>query len=273
MRQLRFVAVGQRLVEGLQELWASTGRLLGEVQADEWSLPTPCSDWDVRQLAAHIAGGQSSFEGFAQPELPPGWTTDKQGVDELTARGVASRADWSPQQIIDELSAASSAQVDRLRQLDEAGWEGPAGWPPGDPTERGFAKNRLLDAYIHLLDLRIALGRPLDLDTEPTVFELSLEQAFEFSGWGAVKKAGITDDCRIRLDLHGRGGGVTDLVVEERRGRLEPPREAPSDRLDGSTTAFLFAAVDRRAWWDIVGPLAAEGEAARRFSEDYVIWP
>ena len=272
MRSLRFGAVGPRLVEALEELWASTGRLLGEVRADEWSLPTPCTDWDVRQLAAHIAGGQSGFEGIAQPEPPPGWTTDKQGVDELTARGVAARADWSPQQVIDELSAAANAQVSRLQKLDAAGWESPAEWPPGDPTMRGYAKNRLLDAYIHLLDLRVALGRPLDLDAEPTVFEVCVEQALEFSGWGAVKKAGITDDCRIRLDLHGRGGVVTDLVVEGRRGRLEPPRGEATDRLSGSTAAFLFAAVDRRGWWDIVGPLVAEGESARRLGEHYVIW-
>lgn len=264
--------MGRRLVEALEELWASTGRLLGEVRSDDWSLPTPCADWDVRQLAAHIASGQSAFEGFAQPEPPPGWTTDKQGVDELTARGVAARADWSPQQVMDEFSAAANAQLSRLRQLDAVGWESPAEWPPGDPTERGFAKNRLLDAYIHLLDLRVALGRPLDLDAEPTVFDRCVEQAFEFSGWGAVKKAGITEDCRIRLDLHGRGGGVTDLVVEGRRGRLEPPDGEATDQLSGSTAAFLFAAVDRRSWWDIVGPLVAEGETARRFGENYVIW-
>lgn len=258
-------------MEGLEQLWASTLALLREVDVDEWSLPTPCTDWDVRQLAAHIAGGQSGFEGMVQPEPPPGWTTDKEGVGEMTARGVAARTDWSPQQIIAELATAATAQVDRLRHLDEEGWKGPAPWPPGDPTVRGFAKNRLLDAYIHLLDLRVALDRPLDLDAEPAVFELCVEQAFEFSGWGAVKQAGITHDCRIRIDLHGRDA-TTDLVVEDGRGRLEEPGGEPTDRLDGSTAAFLFAAVDRRAWWDIVGPLKAEGEAARRLAEDYVIW-
>ena len=263
--------VGQSLVEGLEQLWASTGQLLSEVRANEWSLPTPCTDWNVRQLAAHIAGGQSSFEGMAQPEPPPGWTTDKQGVDAATAYGVAARDDWSPQQILDELTTATTAQVDRLRRLDDAGWEAPAEWPPGDPTVRGFAKNRLLDGYIHLLDLRVALGRPLDLDAEPATFELCVDQAFEFSGWGAVKQAGIADDCRIRLDLHGHDD-VIDLVVESRRGRLEEPVGEPTDRLTGTTAAFLFAAVDRRAWWDVVGPLNAEGDAARRFAERYVIW-
>ena len=257
-------------MEGLEQLWASTGQLLGEVRASEWLLPTPCADWDVRQLAAHIAGGQSGFEGMAQPEPPPGWTTDKQGVDAMTAVGVAARDDWLPQQISDELATAAAAQVGRLRLLDDAVGEEPAGWPPGDPTMRGYAKNRLLDGYIHLLDLRVALGRPLDLDAEPVVFELCVEQAFEFSGWGAVKQAGIVDDCRIRLDLRGRD--AVDLVVENRRGRLENPAGDPTDWLTGSTAAFLFAAVDRREWWDNVGPLDAEGEAARRFADRYVIW-
>lgn len=260
-------------MQALDQLWTSTDRLLSEIGSEEWALPTPCTDWDVRQLAAHVAGGQSGFEGLPQPEPPPGWTTDKEGVDEMTARGVAARADWSPQEIIDELSAAADAQLRRLRKLDPAGWEQPADWPPGDPTVRGFAKNRLLDAYIHLLDLRVALSRPLNLEAEPTVFELCLDQAYEFSGWGAVKKARITENCRIRLDLHGPGGGVNDLVVEACRGRLEPPVGDPTDRIIGSTAALLFAAVDRRAWWDIVGPLVAEGEAARRFAAGYVIWP
>ena len=264
--------MGAGLVRALEELWGSVERLLDSVRADEWGLSTPCADWDVRQLAAHIAGGQSSFEGLPQPEPAAGWRTDKEGVDEITARGVAARADWTPEQVRDELSAAAGAQLGRLRQLDEAGWESPAPWPPGDPTVRGFARNRLLDGYIHLLDLRVALGRPLDLDAEPTVFELCVAQALEFSGWGAVKKAGITDDCRIRLDLRGRGGCVTDLVVEGRRGRLQPPEGGATDRLSGSTAAFLFAAVDRRAWWDIVGPLVAEGRSARRLMERYVIW-
>ena len=256
----------------LEELWSSVRRLLAEVADNEWSLPTPCADWDVRQLAAHLAGGQSSFEGFPQPAVPPGWTTDKEGVDAITAEGVAARDGWTPQQVVDEFVAATTAQLTRLRGLDAAGWAGPAEWPPGDPTVRGYAKNRLLDAYIHLLDLRVALGRPLEPEADGIVFDQCLQQAFEFSGWGAVKRAGITEDCRIRIALTGRGGGVTDLVIEARRGRLEPPTDEPTDRISGSTPAFLFASVDRREWWDSVGPLTAEGDAARRLADRYVIW-
>jgi hypothetical protein len=54
---------------------------------------------------------------------------------------------------------------------------------PGVKTQRALAYNRLLDCYIHLLDLRLALDRPLDLDAEPTALAHCVTQAIEFTGW------------------------------------------------------------------------------------------
>ena len=265
-------SVAEPVVAALEELWSAMRRLLTQVRPEEWTLPTPCSDWNLQQLTAHVAGGQSVFEGLPQPEPPPDWSTEKQGTAALTARGVAARDDWTAQQVVEELIAGTDAQLARFRALDDAGWAGPAEWPPGDPTVRGYARNRLLDAYVHLLDMRVALGRPLDLDAEPTVFDQCLQQAYDFSGWGAVKQAGIIHDCRIRLDLAGPGGVVADLVIESRRGRLEPPTGEPTDRVTGTSAAFLFATVDRRAWWEQVGTLTVDGPAANRLADGYVIW-
>src|SRR5689334_21668091 len=35
-----------------------TGRLVAAIRADQWDLPTPCSEWTVRQLLNHLVGGQ-----------------------------------------------------------------------------------------------------------------------------------------------------------------------------------------------------------------------
>src|SRR2546423_2210737 len=49
-----------------------TARLVGGVQPDQMDLPTPCSDWDVRTLIAHLVGGNIRFldvaEGKPRPE-------------------------------------------------------------------------------------------------------------------------------------------------------------------------------------------------------------
>src|SRR5438067_13334560 len=41
-------------------------RLVGGVRSDQMDLPTPCSDWDVRTLIAHLVAGNVRFLGVAE---------------------------------------------------------------------------------------------------------------------------------------------------------------------------------------------------------------
>src|SRR5439155_26136767 len=56
---IRLVGSGKGAMIELYELHRRAGDLLattiGEVRADQWHLPTPCSEWDVRDLVHHIA--------------------------------------------------------------------------------------------------------------------------------------------------------------------------------------------------------------------------
>lgn len=51
-------------------------RIIAGVRADQWHLPTPCTDWDVRQLVTHMVGGvlrvKTTMEGPQGPPMPPG---------------------------------------------------------------------------------------------------------------------------------------------------------------------------------------------------------
>lgn len=264
--------MGDPVVAGLAELWPAMTRLLENLSEDDLARPTPCADWDVRELSAHVAAGQSLFEGFPQPNPPPGWSTDYVGVDAMTAEMVAARRDWTFEQVLDELRRATTAQVERFRSLDEDGWRQPADGPPGIKTARDLARNRLLDGYIHLLDLRVALDRPLDLDTEPTAFAECVGQAHDFAGWAAVKKVGLADASRVRIELRGRGGFTSDLVVERRRGSLVEADGSTTDRIEGTAAAFLMGATARPEWRDRAGGIRAHGPTARKFLEGYVIW-
>ena len=46
-------------------------RLVGGVRPDQMGLPTPCSDWDVRALIAHLVAGNVRFLDVAQGKPRP----------------------------------------------------------------------------------------------------------------------------------------------------------------------------------------------------------
>jgi uncharacterized protein (TIGR03083 family) len=267
--------VDERLMTAIEELHRGILSLFGELTPDDWARPSPCADWDVRDLAAHLSGGLATFTAAPIPEPPQGWVTDKSGTALATAWMVAARATWSPEEVVDEFRRASRTLLDQWSTLDAAGWTMPAAGPPGVRDVRGLVRNRLLDQYIHLLDLRVALERPLDLEAEPVAFAECVSQALEFAGWGAVKRAGLRDDTRIRLSLGasaGVGAVTRDLVVVAGRGALEDPQPTAEERVEGTVAAFLFVATERSDWTTRVGGIRAIGSAARRFLDGYVIW-
>ncbi|MFN2489207.1 MAG: maleylpyruvate isomerase family mycothiol-dependent enzyme [Actinomycetota bacterium] len=262
------------VVAALGEVYVAMLGLLRGLQVEDWKRPTPCSEWDVRQLVSHVASATSLFEGLPQPPVPDGWSTHHQGIHALAADLVARRQNWAPEEILDELEQATNTQVERFQNLEGKGWRQdltmPA--PPGVKTQRELAYNRLLDGYIHLLDLRDALGRPLDLDAESTALAQCVSQAIEFTGWGAVKKATLPDGSRVRLELSDPHGYVGDLVVENRRGSLVHPDPETAESVVGTAPAYLFVAAGRPLWTDRAGGIRAEGRAATRLLEGYVIW-
>jgi len=78
------------------------------LRSEDWTLPTDCTDWDVRQLVAHIAGQANLFSTpfevarqtrAAKARQQPG----KAPVDALTALQVAERQHRGPEELRAEL--------------------------------------------------------------------------------------------------------------------------------------------------------------------------
>jgi len=258
------------VVIALEQTWDALRSLLSEVKPDEWDAPTPCSDWTVRDLAAHLGALESGFQGFPQPDPPAGWTTDLEGIDEWTARGVAARRPWPVADVITEIERASDAQLARLRALDDAGWDAETTGPVGPTTMRGLAELRTFDLWIHVLDLRRALGRPLAPDGEPVAQAVAVDRAWTLSGWAAVKKAGLSDGTKIRLTLTGAAARESDLVVFDGKGRLVATSDhIPAERIEGTATAYLLVATGRDALAEDAGGITAKGAAANALLQKY----
>ncbi len=88
--------------------------LLRSLDSDDWTKPTRCAPWDVRELAAHLLGmvelAASIREQNRQTKAAARIREQRGGlfVDALTGLQVDERADWTPQQIIDRFAARAS---------------------------------------------------------------------------------------------------------------------------------------------------------------------
>jgi len=129
----------------LIDLWAEgrqamseLGRLLDGEDADR---PVPaCPAWTVRDVYAHQAGVVADVLGGNMDGAPG---------DDWTGRQVSTRAGASLTEILDEWDAGAPKLVEALRPLGDA----------VDPR-------LLADLWTHTQDVRGAVGRPGDRDTD-----------------------------------------------------------------------------------------------------------
>lgn len=49
----------------------AVGALIGSVRADQWSDPTPCTEWDVRRLVGHVIGMNLVFAALMADQPAP----------------------------------------------------------------------------------------------------------------------------------------------------------------------------------------------------------
>ena len=125
-----------------------TGRLVAAVTEDQWDLPTPCSDWTVRQLVNHVVGGNRLFTRVLSGEpLPP--------RDQLGARAREDQLGTDP------AAAYAASAADLLSALRAPGvlagtYTVPAATLPGP----AIVHLRTVETLVHGWDLARAIDRP-----------------------------------------------------------------------------------------------------------------
>jgi uncharacterized protein (TIGR03086 family) len=131
---------------------------LGEVDArialvrdDQWSSPTPCRDWDVRALVAHLVNevrwAPYLLDGGSVADAGDRFTGDPLGDDPKAAWAAASR-------LARDAFHAEGA-LDRTVRLTS-----------GDTAVRDYLWDMTVDAAVHAWDLARGIGADPQLDFE-----------------------------------------------------------------------------------------------------------
>jgi uncharacterized protein (TIGR03086 family) len=140
------------LFDALDRAVTSTAEIVKATPADRLDAPTPCTEWNVRDLLNHIIGVLWLGEGLLADQMPrypmaPGAlpSVDLAGQDPVAAYAEAAAA-----------ALAAAAAGDALTRVHAT----PLGEMPG-PV---LAESVILDILVHGWDLAVATGQPADLD-------------------------------------------------------------------------------------------------------------
>jgi uncharacterized protein (TIGR03083 family) len=156
-----------------EEEYRRLGALLAELDADDWSRPTDCSEWDVRELVAHLVGlaeGTASLrEMRRQQKLGRAARPGEPDIDGMNAVQVRERADATPEQLRRDLADAGARGVRRRRALPGPLRALPVPFgPPLGTRPIGYLTDRIItrDAWMHRIDITRATGRELVLTAD-----------------------------------------------------------------------------------------------------------
>jgi uncharacterized protein (TIGR03086 family) len=168
-----------------------------QIRDDQWHLPTPCTEWDVRALMQHLVNEQlwvrPLLEGKTIAEVGDRFDGDNLGDDPIKA--------W------DEAAADARAAAEALKDLEQT-----THLSFGDFPAQEYLDQMVFDLHIHGWDLRTGIGADTSMDGELTSYlmpwaEVAMK-AYQQVGATAAPPPipeGASDQTKI-LALSGRRG-------------------------------------------------------------------
>ena len=236
---------------------------LSDLPDDQWSHPTRCEAWDVRELVQHLATVTQFFSYTVHQSRKGIATRALEGFDPGVTPDELIRplADVDPAATLATFVAEDDRLAAELEVLDADGWNAPAEAPPGMVSVRCTMSHALFDSWIHERDFLVARGDepPSDPDEVATTGRYLLTLA----AWATVATGGPKaldirlSDPDVRL--------ATEVVDRVITGSIGPAR-ADAARVEGRAADVLDLVTGRTPAGDVIGdPDAIAG--LRRFSD------
>jgi uncharacterized protein (TIGR03086 family) len=140
------------------------GRLVAAVRPEQWSLPTPCEAWNVRQLVGHVISGQRLLARVLRGEPSEMAMTQARGAaTEDLGHDPVAEYNASAEDLL--TAFAEPGALERVVTV-------PAGTVPGAVA----VHLRTTEALVHGWDLARATGLPFDVPDQLAEGELAFSR-------------------------------------------------------------------------------------------------
>jgi uncharacterized protein (TIGR03083 family) len=233
------------LVDTLDDVWHSLAGLGAGLTEAQWKQPTALPGWTVQDNLSHIIGFERMLQGLPPTEhvaAPRAYIRNPIGESnehEVDARralpGAAVLAEWT------ELLAL---RLDTLRAGDDAYFSTPSWTPIGEGTIGSFLHLRIMDAWLHEQDIRVALASPGNVDGPAA--QHSVDRLLLTIPLVVGKRAGTPEGGAVAIDII--GPVHRHLISEVRDGRAKvvaEPTVPPLAHISLGSDAFVALAAGR----------------------------
>jgi uncharacterized protein (TIGR03083 family) len=251
--------------------WRRVLDLLPVLTTDDWYRPTPCTGWSVKDVLGHLGHTEGTLiHDFPQPDPPEGWTPEGKPLDQITGLGVASRREWPPARVTEEIERCAIATVERMGG-EHVDWETETATFIGPAPLRIAMEMRVTDLVIHYCDLCTAIGRGLEPERDTPDRRMAIGRAVRLTPWAWAKQVGAGDGEAITLRLTGPAGVEGEVSKRDGRAALTPAPLGADPAIEGSGLAYLLAVSGRHGQAAAAGGLVARTERARQLLERFRI--
>jgi uncharacterized protein (TIGR03083 family) len=224
----------QVVVDALADVWSSMQRLGADLDAAEWKSPTDCPGWSVQDNLAHIVSIESVILGRPPPDIDlPDLPHVKNDLGRSNEIWVESFRSSTGAEVLEAFREVTELRLAELRSLTEAGWSAPSWTPMGQGTVRDLIPFRVLDSWIHELDMRRAVGRPADMESAPA--RLALDRLRGVLGMIVGARLRPPDGTRIAFVIEGPGRFTEAFAMQDGRAvALDPLPEPVAEHVDAT---------------------------------------
>jgi uncharacterized protein (TIGR03083 family) len=142
--------------------------MLAEISEQEWTMPSRCAGWSVRDVVAHLVGVNAFWNGSIRAGLAGKPTRVLGGFDPAATPPlmVGAMSSLTVPALLAEFISTNEALVDVTAELPDERWSVLAESPAGHVPIRLLAQHALWDCWVHERDIAVPLGIPTAAETD-----------------------------------------------------------------------------------------------------------
>jgi uncharacterized protein (TIGR03083 family) len=206
------------VLAGLFAVWDEIDTVLADLDDEQWQAQTPLPGWSVHDVTAHLIGAESMMQGVATPDADIDVSTlehVRNDIGGMNERWVRKFRGCSPADMLDRFRSTTATRREQLTAMSEADWNQVTMTPAGADTYGRFMRVRDFDCWMHLHDIRDAVGQPAADPAGPAA-RLALDEMTASMGFVVGKLGGAPDGSRVSIELTGPLARTVNVAVDGR---------------------------------------------------------